>query len=144
MSMYENFQTDPDLEKNGIFHDYGEFRVKVARAGGANKKFARRLEFLTRPFQRAMQTGTMDPEVSLQLLRKAYAQANIREWERKNEDGTWRPAIEAPDGTDLEVNEENLIATFERLPDLFLDLKAQAESSALYRAALRAEASENS
>ena len=38
-TMFDQFETDPVLESEGIWIDYGAFRVKIARAGGANKKY---------------------------------------------------------------------------------------------------------
>ena len=59
MSMYDAFGTDKDLEKTGIYLEYETFRIKVARAGGGNKRFAKMLEAHTRPYRRAMQTETL-------------------------------------------------------------------------------------
>ncbi len=39
MSMYEQLETDKALETKGVEIDYGTFRVTLARAGGANKKY---------------------------------------------------------------------------------------------------------
>ena len=64
MSMYEEFETDPNLETGGIWIDYGSFRVQIARAGGANKKYLSYAETKTKPFRRAIQAGTMTEERS--------------------------------------------------------------------------------
>lgn len=145
MSMYENFRTDTDSEKNGIVIDYGDFRVTIARAGGANKKYQRTLELLTRPYQRAINTGSLDEDIAREILYKTYARTIIRDWEvpdGTDENGTlkWKQGIEGPNGDLLPVNEDNVVLTFKQLPDLFNDLQSQAQSAALFKASLREEA----
>jgi len=143
MSMYQQFKTNEADEKNGVWIDYGEFRVRIARAGGANKDFQKALERLARPFRRAIATDSLPAEKAEEMLRAAYAKAVIRAWETKV-DGEFMPGIESPEGGDLlEPNEENILATLQALPDLYADLKDQAGSWALFKSALREEASGN-
>lgn len=142
-SMYEQFKTDAELERNGVEIDYGDFRVTVARAGGANKRFARVLESKSKPYRRAIQTETMNLELSIGLLREVYAEAIILRWETKvNEE--WLIGIEPPPDVDLEAVEltnegllaftrDNIVEVFTLLPDLFQDLQEQAQKIAMYR-----------
>ena len=70
-----------------------------------------------------------------------YSEAVITNWEVKNGDGSWVSGIENPEGGDpLPFNHRNVLDAFEALPDLFLDIKEQAENAAMYRANLREEA----
>lgn len=133
MSMYRQFQTDGDLETKGIVLDYGDFRITVARAGGANKKFARILERTTKPHRRAIQTELMDNDLARSVLRQVYAEAVVLDWETKV-DGKLKKGIESADGGDLLlVTSANIVATFEALPDLFTDVQEQASKVALFR-----------
>lgn len=141
MSMYSLFQTDAGLERGGIIIDYGDFRVRLARAGGANKRYAKVLQAKAAPFRRAIQSDAMDPARAQDLLREAYADAVVLDWQVKvpadNEDGfVWVQGIENPDpgGDLLPFTKENVLATLKALPDLFTDLQEQAQKSALYRA----------
>lgn len=136
MPLYQQFKTDGGLEKNGIVLDYGDFRVTIARAGGANKRFARSLEARTRPYRRAIQTETMDPERAVELLREVYAESVILRWETQVE-GEWKSGIEAPDGTLQPFSKENVLRTLNDLPDLFQDIQDQASKAALFRETLR-------
>lgn len=136
MSMYELFKTDTNLETNGIVIDYGSFRVTIARAGGANKRFAKTLDVKTKPYRRAIQTETMDNERGLDILREVYSEAVVLNWEVKDGDG-WRQGIEGPDGDILPFTKENVLATFRALPDLFHDLQEQAGKAALFRQSIR-------
>ena len=143
MSMYENFETDKKCEREGVWTDYGQFRVRLSRAGGANKDFQKVLDRLTRPYRRAIATDTLDNEVANELLRRAYAKAVIQGWETKIDD-EFVSGIESPDGEDLiDVSQESIVKVLADLPDLFIDLQGQATSLALYRASLQEDASGN-
>jgi len=144
MSMYKQFKTDEQLETDGIVVNYGDFRVTLARAGGGNKRFAKSLEALTRQHQKAIQMQTLSNEVADEILKTVYAKTIVRNWEIKVDD-TWVQGIENPvqGQPPLPFTEDNLLATFAKLPELFKDLKAQAENFALFRAALREEATGN-
>jgi hypothetical protein len=142
MSMYGQFQTDTSLETQGLIIDYGSFRVTIARAGGANKRFSKTLESKTKPFKRAIQTDTMDNERGLEILREVYAEAIVLNWETKK-DNTFVQGIEAQDGSLLPFSKENIVATFKNLPDLFTDIQQQAEKSALFRKLLQEQDSKN-
>ena len=139
MPMYEQFATNSDFERQGVEVDYGEFRVRLARAGGANKRFARVLEHKSRPFRRAIQADTMDRDKADAILRETYAEAVVLNWEVRIEDTQtgderWVQGIENPEGGDpLPFNRDNVLRTLEALPDLFQELQEQASRISLYR-----------
>ena len=133
MSMYAQFQTDETLETKGVIIDYGQFRVTLARAGGANKKYSKVMESKAKPFRRAIQTETLDNDVAMKMLRESFAEACVLNWEVKGEDEEWTRGIEGKDGDLLDFNRDNVIATFENLPDLFSDLQEQANKVSIYR-----------
>lgn len=133
MSMYQQFETNPDLEKKGVVIDYGDFRVTLARAGGANQQYQKVLAAKSKPLRRLIDHELIDTKRATQLLRETLVEACILRWETKV-DGEWRDGIENPDGGDLlPFTAENVVATFERLPDLFDALNAEASKAALYR-----------
>ncbi len=138
MSMYNQFETDPDLERKGIIIDYSDFRVTVSRSGGSNKRYSRILEAKTKPYRRAIQTETISPELQEQILMEVTAEALVMNWEVPNgEDKNglkkWKQGIEARDGTTLPFTPDNVLATFKALPDIFWDVQEGAGKSALYR-----------
>lgn len=144
MSMYDQFQTDANSETKGIILDYGSFRVTIARAGGANKRFTKTLEARTRHLKRLIQTDNLTNEQAEPIVREVYADTVIHLWEVKQEDGTWVPGIEGPDGQLLPYNKSNVLLTFDNLPDLFADIKEQAMKASLFRTALKEQAAKNS
>lgn len=141
--MYAQFTTDPKLEVEGVEIDYGPFMVTIARAGGSNKRFARAMEAKTKPHRRAIQTETLDPDRAGIILKEAYAEAIVLKWETKV-NGKFKVGIENPDGGALlPVNVANIVATFNALPDLWMDLQQMATRIALFRETIMEEDSGN-
>ena len=142
MSMYAQFQTDPKLEKDGVIIDYGDFRVTVARAGGANKEFRKAAEFFSRPHRRAIDAGIEDVDRDAKILRQVFARAIVKNWEMRLKDETddqgnpkWVQAIEQPDGSPAQFNPVVVERVLEELPDLFTDLQTTSTRASLYRKA---------
>ena len=148
MSMYDQFQTDSSLEKTGIELDYGEFIVTIARAGGANGKFNKVLEHKTKPYRRAIQSDSMDRKRGEKVLKEVYAEAVVLGWQVRVGDDLgdktkYKDGIEAPDGSILPYNTENVLKTLMALPELFLDIQEQAGKIALFRATLQEDDAKN-
>ena len=139
MSMYAQFQTDPKLEKDGVIIDYGDFRVTVARAGGANKEFRKAAEFFSRPHRRAIDAGIEDVDRDAKILRQVFARAIVKNWEMRQTDQlgneSWVQAIEQPDGSTAQFNPVVVERVLEELPDLFTDLQTTSTRASLYRKA---------
>lgn len=120
MNVNKLFGTDKKVEAAGIELDYGEFWIKIARAGGGNKKYMRVLEAVSRPHRRAIQSGNLPPEKANEVLQEVYAKAVVLDW------GGEGMVDEA--GKPLKFSPKACMDLFQRLPDLFEDVKAQAES----------------
>lgn len=132
-STYQFFKTSEKLEQTGIVIDYGDFRFRVARAGGANKEYQKALERKTRPFKRAIQADAFTNDQAIAVLREVYAETVILGWEGVTDES----------GKPMEFSRENALKLFNDLPDLFSDLMQQANNSALYREQLRGEDAKN-
>jgi hypothetical protein len=148
------FKTDEKLEQEGIILDYGDFRVKIAHAGGSNKKFKNLLSARLKPYERQLAIGTMDDEVAAQVIREVYADSIILNFETKKvievqegEQGEpkeeWVTGVPAEDGAVLPYNRDSVCTIFKNIPRLFQDVKAQAENFSLFRAIEVAENSGN-
>lgn len=137
MSMYKQFKTDGDLEKQGVVIDYGSFRVRVARMGGSNKKFVTLLEQRTKPLRRAIQAETVDRTKLIDVVRSVFVDAVILDWEVNTgteESPKWESGIEGENGELLPFNRDNVLDALRNLPDLYDDLQEQAGKAALFRA----------
>jgi hypothetical protein len=128
--IYGLFQTNVDMEQQGVVLNYGDnaagqpVRVKIARAGGSNARFAKALEARMRPYRRQFETGTLDDKVATAMLIEVFADSVILGWE----------GITDAAGNVLPYNRANVIKVLTDLPDLFSDIREQAMKSANYRA----------
>ena len=139
MGMYDTFETDPTREQEGVFLDYGDFRIRVAHAGQGNKRYVAYAEKALRPVRQAMNAGALSNERSLSIMADVYAKTIVLDWQvaQKNEDGTisWKTGIESRDGTILPFSAQTVEATLKALPNLFSDIQQQASSIANFRRA---------
>lgn len=133
MSLYKLFKTNENLETDGIWLEYGQtekgepVRIKIARAGGHNSAFSKALEKATRPYRKAIQTGMLDNKTADKLYKEVFADTVVLDWIN----------VEGPDGKPMEFQRENVLKLFKDLPDLFADLREQANNVALFRDEVR-------
>ena len=133
MSLYNTFGTNKDLERDGITLDYGlnskdqPIEIRIARAGGANVKFAKILQQKMEPHKRAIANDRFDQKIAEKLLMETYAQGVVLGWS----------GVEDREGNELAFNFENVMKVFSDLPDLFLDIQQQSQKAALFREDIR-------
>ena len=139
MGMYDTFETDPTREQEGVYLDYGDFRIRVAHAGQGNKRYVAYAEKALRPVRQAMNAGALSNERSLSIMADVYAKTIVLDWQvaQKNEDGTisWKTGIEARDGSIQPFTAQTVEVTLKALPNLFSDIQQQASSIANFRRA---------
>lgn len=149
-NMWQQFSTDPKVEKEGVWLDYDTFRVKVTHAGQTNKKYTKLLETLTRSHRRQIANGTFSNERSLAIMHQVYAETVVMDWETVvGEDNAiheriFERGIQAKDGTILPFTKDNVVAVFKALPRLFLDIRDQSESIVNFRSEEIEEEAKNS
>lgn len=134
VSPYKLFKTDPDREVQGVVINYGdEAWFKVARAGGANKRYLTVMADRLKPFRRQIQTETMDEKVADSIVMEVFAETVLLGWGSKvgDEDVDY---IEGPDGERLEFSKENAIRVLTDLPELYRELRAESERLATFTA----------
>lgn len=143
MTLYQQFKTDESLEKTGILLEYGTTSdgkpivIRIARAGGSNRAYERRMEAEVKPYRRQIQNETIENAVVNRLLRKVYAETVVLGWENVelpvlDKDG--QPTSEMKPAP---FTVENCVRLFEDLPDLFRDIQEQSQRAALFRAEVR-------
>lgn len=72
------FGTDKTKEMEGVKVTFGALTFYIARAGGANKEFAKVLEEKTRPYRRMIVNEVMPDETAEQLLKETYAETIVK------------------------------------------------------------------
>lgn len=133
MSLYKKFETDRSLEKTGITLDYGPnskgnpIEICIARAGGANDQYLKRLEAKAKPHRRAIQHETVDRLQLEMIVKEVYAETVVLGWAN----------VEDREGNDLAFTKENVLKLLNDLPDLYTDIQEQAQSAALFRMSVR-------
>lgn len=139
-NMWSQFSTDPNVEAEGVWLDYGDFRVKIRYAGESNKKYTRALESRTRPFRRQIANGTFSDDRSKDIFCDVYAEAVVVDWNVAEDDDAaigetiWKRGIHGKDGGILPYTKDNVKMVLKALPPLFNDIRQSAESIALFRA----------
>jgi len=123
---FNAYKTDDALESKGIWLNYGkDGKFLVARAGGANKRFTKRMEAATRPYRRQLEAGTFnDNDLLEKVLAEVFAETVILGWEGITNKKT---------GEDVPFTKENCIRLLKAIPNLFADLREQAASMANFR-----------
>lgn len=130
-NIFDMFETDPQLEKDGVTLDYGTnskgepMVIRVARAGGANVLWLQAYEHVTKPYRRQIDADLKLPrELNEKLDRELYARAVVRHCSGFEE----RDGTPIPTSTPAEI-----IEFFTRLPNLFSDVKVFASKMTNYR-----------
>lgn len=129
MNLFKQFATDPQAEKEGVRFEIGvnsqgeTIAFQIARAGGANIRYAKSIEAKTKPYRMQIQAGTIDPEIAARLMREVFAESVVIGWE----------GIEDEDGHLLTYSPAAAATLFEQLPELYALLQEQAQNVALYR-----------
>jgi hypothetical protein len=155
--MFDQFGTDQNLEKDGVWLDFEEFRIKLAHEGGGNTAFQREIEREAKPVRRMIQTGTLPTKKSEEIYMRVYARVIVKDWnilliERdldkkpildengdiqpildENGERQWHRGIHAEDGTWIEFNEQNVYETLRKLPALFEMCKEVSSNFANFR-----------
>ncbi len=144
MGMYDTFETDGNLEQNGVWLDYGDFRMLIASAGQGNKNYVRYAEKKLKPVRRAMEAGALSNERSMALMADIYSKTIVLDWQVRNADGEWEQGIEDKEGNIIAFNQENVEDAFRNLPRLFMDVQEQAQSLSNFRRAELEDETKNS
>lgn len=124
MSIYDKFSTDQNLESgDGVTIDYGDFKITIHRAGGANKAYLKTLNEKIKPYRRMMEAGNMNEDKQRSMLIETYAETIIKGWD----------GITDEKGKKLSFTKENVIKVMTELPELFSMIVAEAERVANFR-----------
>lgn len=127
------FKTNAECETKGIWLDYGDFRIRIARAGGANKAFAKCLEKKSRPLRRLIQADMLENEQAEKLMGEVYAESVVLGWEGVTDDKNKA----------IPFSKDACLELFKEMPDLLRDIMDQAGKMALFREDIREAAAKN-
>jgi len=125
MSLYDLYGTDQKKERDaGVEVEFPEgVRMWIRRAGGSNTRFERALDAVMKPYRRQIQQNLLEEGKARELEARVYARAVIIDWE----------GVTDEKGNVLDCTEENIVKLFTDLPDLFTEIKQQAQELANFR-----------
>lgn len=137
--LYDAYKTSGSAEQTGVWVPLAGARFKLARMGGSNVKFQRALSAATRPHLREIQLGMADEKALEEIMLKVFIDTILLDWD----------GVEDPDSLDeppasLPFNKDNAKRILSDLPDLYNQLREQAQSFANFLASSVEVAAKNS
>ncbi|MGH1376691.1 MAG: hypothetical protein ACRBCK_10115 [Alphaproteobacteria bacterium] len=122
---YEIFENNRELEcEKGVVIEYPGFSFTILRAGGTNTKYDEALARKLRPIANQISFGSMEEGAAKKIYAEVYAETVIVGWDNMAD----------RQGNPLEFNFDNCVQVLLDLPDLFIDIKKQANSLATFKA----------
>lgn len=137
-SIYDTFGTDTKRETGGAMLEYGDMKFRVARAGGANKRYNSLLVAKMQPYRRVLAAQQNKPDVqTLDLLRKIQteicAEAVVLGWENVTD----RAGVAIP------YSKAACLTLFQELPDFFDMLSGFAQDMSNFQGGVDEEDAKN-
>lgn len=135
-NLFKMFKTDKSVERDGVWLNFGpisdepgapETKIKIARAGGANSQFDKRRESLLKPYRHQIQHDIFPEEMARKVMHQLFAETVVLDWENVYND----------QGVKLDCTVENIMYLFGELPDMFTQIKTNAEQTTLFREYVR-------
>jgi hypothetical protein len=138
-SLFKKFATDKKAEAEGLLYEVpGLFRVRLARVGGENKKFLKKMNELMKPYRKLAKEDMPEKE-SKRINLEVYCSTVIlphtwQTWvkDEETQEGRWVDGIDGPDGI-VPATTENYIKILGELSDLLVVLISEAADANLFR-----------
>lgn len=139
MSLYNQFGTDTKLETEGAditfaANDDGTIPTfRVARMGGANKRYLAALSRKTRSVTTAIRNGTLSDEQAKKISLEVFIETVLLGWSN----------IYDRTGNPIPFTQHNANVLFNELPDLYDEIVRQAGSLTTFQTAELEEIAKN-
>jgi hypothetical protein len=145
MSLKELYKTDPTLEKDGVWLDFGEtegddpqpIRIKISRAGGGNRAFQKFTERAMAPHKRALQRDELANSIIDRITKQAYATTIVKEFlnvDVEDEEGNSSIVAYTP---------ANALLLFDQLPAIFEEIVRASIQNRIWLETVREEDQKN-
>lgn len=140
-NLFSDYRTDADLERNGIWLEEPNFRIKIARAGGKNAKFRQVQERVLRPIRRAMELGQVPDDLAAEKTCEILAEAVVLEWYTRDLDGPedldhaeWIHGVPDPETMEIVApTVEAVKAALKAAPELATYILDRAKDTTIFR-----------
>lgn len=149
--LYQLFEMDSDLEREGVSINYGSVKFQIARAGGRNKAFKDIFNTKIKRHRTQIDNETMSDDMADRIMAESYAEAVILGWWTRKEDEhgdpildkkgeeQWDDVVENKEGKRVKYSVAECVKFLLDLPDLFSSLQSYAGKAGNYRKELEAE-----
>jgi hypothetical protein len=123
-NLFTMFETNSDLESEGVIFELGEAKFKLRRMGGANsqKLKAAHAKYF-KPFAKQIEMGTLNEQIEKEIVIKSFFEICVVSWE----------GFKNKEGVEIECNLKNALEVFKQLPELFNLLQSHASDFNHYR-----------
>jgi len=151
-NLYEMFEMDVDLEREGITINYGSVKFLIARAGGRNTAFKKLFGAKTKKHRHQIDNETLGDDAADRIMFESYAEAVVLGWwsrkedangdpilDKKTDEEQWVDTIENKKGKHVKFSVDECVKLFINLPDLFADIQRMSTKAANYRKELDEE-----
>lgn len=105
----KTFRREDRLEAEGVWFDFGDIQLKMARAGGSNKKYAASLAKRMKPYQGALQFDALPQETREHVIQEVYAESVLLDWK----------GVIDEEGNAIPFTYENVIDLLQSYPEIF-------------------------
>ena len=132
-ALFSQFKTDPRLEREGVTVEYltGDDEADkapptfiVARAGGANIAYDNMMDQRLKPLRRRLQADNVSNKELEKITKEVFIETVLKGW--KN--------VKDENGNLIEFSKNAAAELFGTLPELYEDLRRQANTVSLFRA----------
>jgi hypothetical protein len=87
--LFRKYQTDKELEVNGVPVEIEDWTFVISRAGGRNQKYAKIFSEKSKPYQGEIASNTLDPDTDQRIMVETFVEACLQGWhETKNPQNT--------------------------------------------------------
>lgn len=139
MSLQRMFQMDDKKQTEGVSVTYATNpdgtvpTFTLARMGRANKRYLTEITRLTKPVQRLIDANQLGDELADAIVLEAFVDTVLLGWEHVQLEKEIA-SCPLPVGTDIVFNRTNAhLLLGKGLPELFADLREQAQAATLFR-----------
>ena len=142
MNPFEMFETEEGYEVDGVWQDFGDFRIKLARSGGRNTAYNKMLADEIKKLGKAT-FEAIEPEEASALVQRVFVKTIIKNHEVKDEDGKWKQGVFIrKDGKICTVpfNHKNMELCLKQLPDYWNKIQEYADDYTVFKREVEKEA----
>lgn len=131
---FEMFETKDEFEIDGVWQDFGDFKVLLARSGGKNTAYLKMLSDEVKKLGKATFEALAEEEM-IDIIRLAFCKTVIKDHEVKI-DGVWKKGVYVKNEGKVEIvpfQVDNMILCLKQLPEYFKQLQEWANDYKVFQ-----------